>query len=89
MEAQRASPPEKNTLDQMLRSPIPKIYANGFLAGRSHTDLFIISTLNGSPLTVMNMSFTSAKMLRDLLGKMIKDIEEKTGQEIKAVPLGK
>jgi len=78
---------QAHQVGQMLNSPtLPKIYANGFVTGKSQADVFIIPLINGNPLTILNMSFQTAKGLNDFLTKSILDIEKKLGHEIKSLP---
>lgn len=71
----------------MLTNPsITKFYANGFVGGRTQTDIFAISMNNGTPQFVVNMSFNTAKNLHNFLSTVIRDIEKALEQEIKSLP---
>ncbi|MBC8180358.1 hypothetical protein H8E88_04460 [candidate division KSB1 bacterium] len=61
---------------------VPKIYSNGFISGLSQNDVTILLQLNSKPAAVMNLSYTTAKTLSVTLAKLIKDLEEKTGNII-------
>lgn len=91
-QAQQPQEPQKLTIqpvqvEQMLKNPaVAKVYANGFITGKTQTDMFVIPMINGVPHMVLNLSFNSAKILRDALTKSINEIEERLGQEIKQLP---
>jgi hypothetical protein len=62
---------------------IPQLlYMNGFKAGYSTTDIFIVLQHNGMDVGVLNISYTLAKTLSESLQMLIKQLEQKTGQTI-------
>ncbi|WP_420265310.1 hypothetical protein [Candidatus Magnetominusculus dajiuhuensis] len=61
---------------------IPKIYFNGATLFLNPGDSSMLLSVNESPVAVINMSFTVAKSVAALLGSMIADVEEKTGNKI-------
>ena len=59
-----------------------KLYVNRTLVGNTASDMFIIGQSTGTPPTVIQLSFNTAKTLAmDILG-MISQIENQTGQKI-------
>lgn len=73
-------------VDAFLKDPTAiKVYANGFVIGRTPSDLFLISIRNGNPEVLVNLSFGTAKNLLGILDKNIKEIESLIG-EIKPMP---
>lgn len=64
---------------------IPKIYANGFICARSNSDVMIVLQLNGQPLTVLNLSFTSAKTFAKNLSGVIEQIEQTMDHKIMTI----
>ena len=64
------------------RAEVPKIYANAFISGFGNSDFIVILECNGTPVGVLNMSYTLAKALaRDILSS-VTEIEKGTGQGI-------
>jgi hypothetical protein len=61
---------------------VPKLYANNFVCSLSVSDLSLIGRRNDSAEFVLNLSYTSAKSLQQLLGEMIEKLESHTGQAI-------
>jgi hypothetical protein len=78
---------KKGTSQEILQTAIndpaiPKIYANGFISGVGNADSTLIFQLNGNPVMVLNLSYTTAKTLALKIGQMIKDIESGSGNTI-------
>jgi hypothetical protein len=74
---------EVRQIESTLLSPlIPKLYANGFVCGQTLSDAFIVLQLNGLPISVLNLSLSSAKSLMSDLEKMVADYEHRTETEI-------
>lgn len=61
---------------------VPQLYVNGFKAGCSTADVFVVIQHNGNDTAVLNMSFTLAKTLAEALDKVIEQLEQKSGQKI-------
>ncbi len=72
-------------LETIQRQELPKLYINGFLAGTSLSDVFVLAQTAGSPVAVLLMSFTTAKTLVRQLGDLLSDLEKTTGQEVLAM----
>jgi hypothetical protein len=68
--------------ESALVSSIQRIYLNGFLLGQSLSDITIVGQTNGTPSTILNMSFTTAKSLAIELDKVIKTFEGTTGHTL-------
>ena len=62
--------------------PIPRLYINGFLLAQSQSDVTMVALANGSPNSVINMSFTTAKSLMVELQKVVENLETSTNHEI-------
>lgn len=65
-----------------LNIPATGIYANGFKAGISASDIFVVLERNGSEIAVLNLSYTVAKSLGMALKTLIEQLEQKSGHEI-------
>lgn len=61
---------------------VPEIYTNGFITGLGSGDVFVVLERNGSPVAILNMSYTVAKTIAAALGNTIAQLEEKTGREM-------
>jgi hypothetical protein len=58
------------------------IYFNGFTLGLSNADINALLLLDGQPVARLNMSFTTAKTLIELLGELMNKLELVTEQKI-------
>jgi hypothetical protein len=74
--------PPPDDFAAIVESDIPSYYFNGFQNGAGVADVTSVLQLNGKPICVLNMSFTTAKTLSVMLGQIITSIEADTGQEI-------
>ena len=74
--------PEKIPLMVKQVTNIPKYYFNGFSLGLSNSDITMMLTINGNPEAELNMSYTTAKSLSDVLNITIKHLETSTGHEL-------
>lgn len=75
--------PEERLVQQALNNPeTPTIYANGFVIGRTNSDVLVIFHRNGQIETSLNMSYTTTKSLAEKLTAMITDLERATGRPI-------
>ncbi len=83
--SQEPKPEQTQGMDiaNVLNNPqVPKLYINRTLVGNTVSDMFIIAQSTGTPPTVVQLSFITAKTLAmDILG-MISQIENQTGQKI-------
>ena len=65
-----------NDLEAVLTSQdIPQLYVNGFTTVISNTDICTVLERNGSPVAVLNISYTTAKSLAQKLSQLIADFE--------------
>ena len=70
------------------RSPITisipqnSIYINGFGAGLTTGDIYVVLQRNGIEVGVLNMSFTVAKSLGDALNQLILSLEKRSNRTI-------
>lgn len=69
-------------LDQESSSP-SHFYVNGFSVGHTNADSLVRFQLNGKPEVDIQMSFTLAKTLVGLLGKLISNLEQQVNMDIK------
>jgi hypothetical protein len=74
--------PEQLQLQAALQSPAHKIYANGFMMGQSPTDMLVVLLHNGTPTSILNLSYIAAKSLSIELANNITRFEKATGQVI-------
>ena len=64
---------------------VQKLYINRTLVGNTASDMFVIAQSTGTPPTVIQLSFNTAKTLAtDILG-MISQLENQTGQKILSI----
>jgi hypothetical protein len=82
-ETSKTEQPQGMDIAAILNNPqVPKLYINRALVGNTASDMFVIAQSTGTPPTVVQLSFTTAKTLAmDILG-MISQIENQTGQKI-------
>lgn len=59
---------------------LPRNYANGFVVGRTQTDMFLIPLLNSQPILLTSLSFNTAKRLLNVLQGQIAQIEKELGE---------
>ena len=69
----------------MLRSPLPRFYANGFAIAQTNADVSVVLLTNGQPVGVLSMSYISAKNIVIQLGKSVEDFETAIGHKIKTI----
>jgi hypothetical protein len=60
----------------------PALYVNSFVNMVGSADIVTVFERNGAPIAVINMSYTTAKSYAILLGRIVADLEAKTGREI-------
>lgn len=71
---------------QLIRNPnISRHYANGFISVSGEHDMAIIPLVNGVPMFILNLSFSTAKELALTLTEAVTSIEARIG-EIKSLP---
>jgi hypothetical protein len=76
----------QTVLDKALNDDnVPKVYANGYVTATGHGDITLLFQRNGKPVSVLNLSFSVAKTLALSLGETIKDLENKTENNIMTV----
>lgn len=67
----------------ILNNPqIQKLYVNRTIVGNTISDMFIIAQSTGTPPTIVQMSFITAKTLAEDILRMTSEFEDKTGQKI-------
>ena len=70
-------------ISTVLNNPqVPKLYINRTLVGNTVSDMFVIAQSTGTPPTVVQMSFITAKTLAEDILRMVSEFESKTGQKI-------
>lgn len=75
--------PDKNAqLQAMMRTQMPRIYANGFGLAQSSSDITIFALHNNLPVGMVSMSYISAKSLLKDLTEAIGEIEAALGQSL-------
>jgi hypothetical protein len=72
-------------MQQALRGPIPRFYANQCLVAQTSSDLSIVMTSNGVPGGTLSMSYETAKSLVRDLAKTISNFENATGREVQTI----
>jgi len=65
-----------------LTIPAPSIYINGFAAGMSSGDVYVVLQRNGIDVGVLNFSYTVAKSLGGALTTLISSLEKRSGKTI-------
>lgn len=80
-----ANDTNKNLHEERLKralaaSDLPQLYFNGFVNNTSTGDVTTVLERNGKPIAVLNMSFTVAKTFGISLGRVVANLEEKTGR---------
>jgi hypothetical protein len=76
---------EQRQILQLLRAPVPRLYANGFAIATSASDLTVALLLNGSPAGLLSLSYISAKSLIGELQTAVGAFEKAIGQEIQTI----
>lgn len=69
-------------VNEAVSSNCSKFYANGFVVMLGMGDVVIAFQQNGQPCSVLNLSYTVAKTLSIKLDEVIKNLENKTSQNI-------
>lgn len=78
--------PMAERVEHAFSSPdVPMIYANSFISGHSRSDVYVVLERNGRPVSVLNMSFTTAKSLQESLAKTISNLEVMTDHVIMTI----
>jgi hypothetical protein len=83
IKAQQAA--QQAQLQAFMRSPVPRIYANGFGVAQSASDISVVLLHNNFPAGMLSMSFISAKSLVNDLQKTIEGIEATLKQSIPTI----
>jgi hypothetical protein len=66
----------------LITVPPNSIYINGFSAGLSTGDIYVVLQRNGAEIGVLNMSYTVAKSLGDALNQLILSLEKRSERKI-------
>lgn len=61
------------------------IYGNGFICYNSTADIVIILQKNQKAVSLINLSYTTAKTLSEKLAQIIRDFEKTTGNTIMTI----
>ena len=77
--------PDAAQLQNIINSPIPRLYANGFIIAQTHSDVSVVLMLNAAPSAVLSMSFISAKTLIEELTKSMNFLESSLEQKIPSI----
>ena len=75
-------------LQQALRSPIPRIYANSFLNALTDADVMTVFQSNGQPIALLNMNYTVAKSLANALSIAVREYEKKFNTNVPDIEIG-
>jgi len=75
--------PKPDIMVQAINSDVPQTYANGFQISFGSADVALLLQRNGQNVEILNLSFTVAKSLAEILSKVVQDIESTTGMNIK------
>ena len=73
----------KTLITDITSAGTPEIYANGFSLGAGNADIVIVLQRNGKSVQTLNISFTLAKTLVNVLSDTIQLVEKNTGMNIK------
>ena len=65
-----------------VQIPLNTIYINGFAAGLTSGDVFVVLQRNGNEIGILNMSYTVAKSLGDALNQLILSLERRSERKI-------
>ena len=61
---------------------VPEIYINGFVNGLGNGDVYTVLERNGTPVAILNMSYTLAKTFAVSLGGVIAQLEARSGRDM-------
>lgn len=78
--SQEKDGPKPVTLSQVI--DVPGMYFNGFQIGLSNSDISLLIMCNGTPQANLNMSYTTAKSLKEFLQDTLKHLEAATEHEL-------
>ena len=67
---------------QVQNINIPLVYANGFVSNLGSSDISIILLVDASPALKLNLSYTSAKTLANMLVDVVETLEKATSKKI-------
>ena len=73
---------QQKVQDVMLRTDVPKIYANSFICGHGRADVVVLLESNNIPMAVVNLSHTTVKALARSLQDIVTQTEAKIGHEL-------
>jgi hypothetical protein len=77
--------PDTAQLQNILNSPVPRLYANGFVVAQTHSDFSVVFLTNAAPSAVLSMSFISAKSLIEEMAKAMSFLEAGLEQKIPTI----
>jgi len=69
-------------LQQALRSPLPRFYANSFINALTDADVMTIFQANGQAVAILNMNYTVAKTLCNALSQAVGEYEKKFSTKV-------
>jgi hypothetical protein len=84
-EDRKISELHQQMLQTAFASSVPRIYTNGFIIGQTASDMVMLLVNNGAPVAIVNMSYASAKSLKDDMTTSIATLESILGETIKTV----
>lgn len=76
---------QKMVKEAMASEQILNLYANGFICSNTNADVIIILKNNDKAISVINLSYTTAKTLSEKLGQVIREFEKITGNSIMTI----
>jgi hypothetical protein len=68
--------------DAAKAANVPEIYINGFVHGLGAGDVYTVIERNGSPVAILNMSYTVAKTFSVALGAIVARLESRSGRDM-------
>jgi hypothetical protein len=75
----------KTIKEALASEQVLNLYANGFICSNSNADVIIILKNNDKTISVINLSYTTAKTLSEKLGYVIREFEKTTGMSIMTI----
>lgn len=66
-----------DSLETLFRSPIAKIYFNGFGMAMGTADVTLVLQVTNMPIAILNTPYEVAKALAESLTKAIQEVEQK------------
>jgi hypothetical protein len=75
-------------LQQALRTPLPRFYANSFINALTDADVMTIFQANGQAVAIVNMNYTVAKSFVNALSQAIEEYEKKFDTKVPIIEFG-